>query len=51
MLVQEGCYFLLGQVEAQCFHGDFELVVVDVVVAVEVEELELSVAINTFLPS
>lgn len=34
--------FLLGQVEAQGFHGDFELMVVDVAVLVEVEELELN---------
>lgn len=34
--------FLLGQVEAQGFHGDFELMVVDVAVLVEVEELKLN---------
>lgn len=32
---------LLAEVEAEGFHGDFELVVVDVSVLVEVEELEL----------
>lgn len=33
--------FRFGKVEAEGFHGDFELVVVDVTVFVEVEEVEL----------
>lgn len=38
--------FLLVQVEAEGFHGDFELVVVDVAVLVEIEELELCGDVN-----
>lgn len=37
--VEDVCF---GEVEAEGFQGDFELVVVDVVVFVEVEEGELS---------
>jgi hypothetical protein len=33
--------FRLGQVEAESFEGDFELVVVDVVVFVKIKEREL----------
>ena len=40
MCAQDFEDFLFRQVEAQSFHGDFELVVVDVAVFVQVEEVE-----------
>lgn len=42
MGLQDGEDFGLGEVEAEGFHGDFEFVVVDFVVLVQVEEIELS---------
>ncbi len=42
--LQDGEDFELGEVEAEGFHGDFEFVVVDFVVFVQVEEVELFVS-------
>ena len=39
--LKDGDDLVLGQVEAEGFHGDFEFVVVDALVFVEVEEAEL----------
>ena len=39
--LKDGQDFGFGEVEAQGFHGDFELVVVDAFVFVEIEESEL----------
>ena len=39
--LEDGDDFLLGEVEAEGFHGDFEFVVVYAFVFVEVEEAEL----------
>lgn len=56
MGLQDGEDFGFGEVEAEGFHGDFELVVVDFVVLVQVEEVELvsrwriSTSIPNFLP-
>lgn len=44
MFLEEGEDFRFGDLEAEGFHGDFELVVVDLLVFVEVEELELELA-------
>ena len=41
MCLQEGEDLRFGDFEAEGFHGDFEFVVVDLLVFVEVEELEL----------
>lgn len=41
MGLEDGEDFGFGEVEAEGFHGDFELVVVDFVVLVQVEEVEL----------
>ena len=41
MGLQDGEDFGFGEVEAEGFHGDFELVVVDLVVLVQVKEVEL----------
>lgn len=40
--LEDGEDFGLGEVEAEGLHGDFEFVVVDFVVLVQVEEVELS---------
>ena len=44
VFLEEGEDFRFRDLEAEGFHGDFELVVVDLLVFVEVEELELEVA-------
>ena len=41
MGLEDGQDFGFGEVEAEGFHGDFEFVVVDAFVFVEVEESEL----------
>ena len=41
MGLENGEDLVLGEVEAEGFHGDFEFVVVDAFVSVEVEEAEL----------
>lgn len=43
MGLEDGEDFGFGEVEAEGLHGDFELVVVDLVVFVQVEEVELVV--------
>ena len=45
MGLQDGEDFGFGEVEAEGFQRDFELVVVDVVVFVEVEQGELGIAV------
>ena len=42
MGLEQGENFGFGDFEAEGFHGDFEFVVIDLLVFVEVEELELS---------
>ena len=41
MCLKQGEDLGLGYFETECFHGDFEFMIVDLLVFVQVEELEL----------
>ena len=45
--LKNGENFRLGQVEAQGFHSDFELMVIDAIILVQIKQAKLKAGINS----
>lgn len=45
--LKNGENFRLGQVEAQRFHGDFEFMVIDAIILVQIKQAKLKPVINS----